>query len=72
MHDFKGELLHSARWNDGYDFEGKTIGVIGSGSSAIQIIPTLQPVLKHLTAFIRSPTWIAPSQGFVDPKEGEG
>lgn len=39
---FKGHLCHSALWND-FDWEGKTIAVIGSGSSAIQIVPELQP-----------------------------
>ncbi|KAI9695963.1 MAG: hypothetical protein M1820_008375 [Bogoriella megaspora] len=65
---FQGHLCHSARWDKGFDYNGKTVAVIGSGSSAIQIIPELQPKVQHLQAFIRSPTWIAPSQGFVDPK----
>ncbi|KAF2094347.1 flavin-binding monooxygenase [Rhizodiscina lignyota] len=64
---FKGHLCHSARWKD-FDWEGKNIAVIGSGSSAIQIVPELQPIVGKMKAFIRSPTWIAPSQGFVDPK----
>ena len=79
---FKGHLCHSALWNDNFDWKGKTVAVIGSGSSAIQIVPELQPcklfiqlvydltpsVVAKLKSFIRSPTWIAPSQGFVDPK----
>jgi cation diffusion facilitator CzcD-associated flavoprotein CzcO len=40
--DFKGHLAHSARWDDTYDFAGKTVAVIGSGSSAIQMVPELQ------------------------------
>jgi cation diffusion facilitator CzcD-associated flavoprotein CzcO len=43
LHDFKGKLLHSASWDDSYDFRDKTVAVIGSGSSAIQIVPQLQP-----------------------------
>lgn len=43
IHDFKGKLLHSASWDDSYDFKDKTVVVIGSGSSAIQIVPQLQP-----------------------------
>lgn len=43
LDSFQGKLLHSARWDETYDFQGKTVGIIGSGSSAIQIIPQLQP-----------------------------
>ncbi|KAF2239816.1 FAD/NAD(P)-binding domain-containing protein [Viridothelium virens] len=68
LNDFKGHLCHSARWDRDYDFYGKKVAIIGSGSSAIQIVPELQRIAQHLSAFIRSPTWIAPSQGFVDPK----
>ena len=65
---FKGHLCHSAQWKD-HEWSGKTVAILGSGSSAIQIVPQLQPVVQSMKAFIRSPTWIAPSQGFVDPKE---
>lgn len=68
LNDFNGHLSHSARWDKDYDYHGKKVAIIGSGSSAIQIVPELQPIVQHLGAFIRSPTWIAPSQGFVDPK----
>ncbi|KAI9663199.1 MAG: hypothetical protein M1821_008247 [Bathelium mastoideum] len=68
LKDYGGQLTHSASWGQNYDYTGKRVAVIGSGSSAIQIVPELQPAVKHLHAFIRSPTWIAPSQGFVDPK----
>ncbi|KAI9665674.1 MAG: hypothetical protein M1821_003608 [Bathelium mastoideum] len=61
LQSFKGEIMHSARWNEGYDFRNKRIGVIGSGSSAIQIIPNLQRLPDtQLSCFIRSPTWISP------------
>ncbi|KAF2197928.1 FAD/NAD(P)-binding domain-containing protein [Delitschia confertaspora ATCC 74209] len=58
---FKGEVMHSAKWNEDYNFTNKRIGVIGSGSSAIQIVPSLQrlPGTK-LTTFVRSKTWISP------------
>ncbi|KAI4853485.1 FAD/NAD(P)-binding domain-containing protein [Aureobasidium sp. EXF-8845] len=61
---FQGELMHSASWNDDYDFKFKRVGVIGSGSSAIQIIPKLQQVTgTQLACFIRSRTWISPPFG---------
>ncbi|KAF3055305.1 putative sterigmatocystin biosynthesis monooxygenase stcW [Trichoderma lentiforme] len=53
-------VLHSAVWDDSITFEGKKIGIIGGGSSAIQIIPALQRVCgTHLSCFIRSTTWIS-------------
>ncbi|KAI1477577.1 FAD/NAD(P)-binding domain-containing protein [Daldinia eschscholtzii] len=56
---FKGEMMHSALWNENYDFKNKRIGVIGNGSSAIQIVPNLQKVEgTQLSCFVRSKTWI--------------
>ena len=72
LHDFKGHLCHSASWQHDYDWHGRRVAIIGSGSSAIQIVPELQPLVKEMKAFIRSPTWIAPSQGFVDPENAQG
>lgn len=64
LKDFQGEVMHSADWNDDYDFTHKRIGVIGSGSSAIQIIPSLQKVPgAQLNCFMRSKTWISPPLG---------
>lgn len=48
--EFKGQLTHSAQWDDSYDFTGKRVAIIGSGSSAIQIVPELQPG-KHSSKF---------------------
>ncbi|KAF5010403.1 hypothetical protein FDECE_3455 [Fusarium decemcellulare] len=61
LHDFKGTLLHSANWDPSTDYEGKTVAVIGNGSSGIQIIPSVQKTAKKITCFMRSPTWILPS-----------
>lgn len=40
---FKGPMLHSANWDDSVSLQGKRVGVIGGGSSAVQIVPNLQP-----------------------------
>ncbi|KAH7232766.1 steroid monooxygenase [Fusarium tricinctum] len=55
---FKGPMLHSANWDDSVSLEGKRIGVIGGGSSAVQIVPNLQPVVGHMTCFLRSAAWV--------------
>ncbi|KAK1761804.1 hypothetical protein QBC33DRAFT_582134 [Phialemonium atrogriseum] len=60
LQSFKGHLAHSARWDDSYSFQGKTVAVIGCGSSAIQIVPKIQPIAKSLISFNRSKTWITP------------
>lgn len=59
--DFKGHITHSAKWDYSYDFTGKTVCLVGNGSSGIQITPHIQKVAKHLTVLIRSPTWISPT-----------
>lgn len=64
LRSFQGEIMHSSAWNDRFDFTNKRIGIIGSGSSAIQIVPKLQKVPgAHLNCFIRSRTWISPPLG---------
>lgn len=55
---FKGHLVHTARWDEEYDFKGKKIAVIGVGSSAVQAVPQLQKEVEHMTCFIRSGAWI--------------
>ncbi|KAH7377421.1 cyclohexanone monooxygenase [Cadophora sp. MPI-SDFR-AT-0126] len=58
---FKGLLLHSAAWEASVDdYTDKRIAVLGTGSSAIQIIPQVQKVAKHLKCFMRGNTWITP------------
>jgi cation diffusion facilitator CzcD-associated flavoprotein CzcO len=59
LESFKGPRLHSANWDDSVGFDNKRIGLIGNGSSAIQILPELQPIVQHMTTFIRTKTWVA-------------
>jgi cation diffusion facilitator CzcD-associated flavoprotein CzcO len=63
IHDFKGPLMHSANWDHSVDFDGKTAGVIGTGSTSVQIVPQLQKVCKEVQVYMRSPTWISPPFG---------
>ncbi|MGX1810612.1 flavin-containing monooxygenase [Nocardia sp. NPDC055321] len=57
---FEGPQFHSARWDHTFDPEGKRIAVIGTGASAVQFIPRLQPNAEQLKVFQRTPTWIMP------------
>lgn len=57
---FKGEMFHSARWKHDYDLTGKRVAVIGTGASAIQFIPQIQPLAKELIVFQRTAPWVLP------------
>ncbi|MBI3350295.1 MAG: NAD(P)/FAD-dependent oxidoreductase [Burkholderiales bacterium] len=58
--DFQGQLLHSARWPADADLAGQRIGVIGTGSTAAQLVPALAPVAARLTVFQRTANWVLP------------
>ncbi|KAK0216999.1 FAD/NAD-P-binding domain-containing protein [Armillaria fumosa] len=60
---YKGVLVHSARYPEGLDLKGKRVAVLGSGSSGLQIVPSILDNVGHLYHWIRSPTWIVPSVG---------
>jgi cyclohexanone monooxygenase len=57
---FGGVSLHTARWDRNQDLKGKRIGVIGTGASAVQLIPALAPEAAQLTVFQRTPIWCLP------------
>ncbi|KAI0344764.1 FAD/NAD-binding domain-containing protein [Trametopsis cervina] len=63
LHDFKGSLVHSASWDvwqeDAREWKNMKVGVIGVGSSAIQIVPSLQPHVGKLYNYVRGKTWLA-------------
>lgn len=58
--DFAGPSFHSARWDHTVALEGKRVGVIGTGASAMQFIPPLAEVAGRLTVFQRTPPWLLP------------
>ena len=58
---FEGAVFHSARWNHGVSLAGKRVGVVGTGSSAIQIVSALVDPVAELTLFQRTAQWIMPS-----------
>ena len=63
LHSFKGHLCHSAVWDKAFDWTGQRIAVIGNGSSAIQILPQVVEKAKHVSNFVRRPTYITPGLG---------
>jgi len=57
---FKGEIFHSSRWNHDADLTGKRVAVIGTGASAIQIVPAIGKKVSHLDVYQRTAPWILP------------
>lgn len=67
VRDFKGDAFHTSRWpKDVTNFEGRDVGIIGVGATAIQIIPEIARTCKSLTVFQRTPNWVSiPSACFL-------
>ena len=57
---FKGKVIHTARWDDSYDLTGKRAAVIGTGATAVQLLPEIAPQLAQLDVYQRTPIWCAP------------
>ncbi len=60
LSQFQGTMFHSQAWDHGYDLTGKRVAVLGTGASAIQFVPVIQPKVAHLTLFQRTPPWVLP------------
>ncbi len=57
---YRGHKIHSARWDHEYDFTGKRVAVVGTGASAVQIIPELVDKAASVKVFQRTPGWVLP------------
>jgi cation diffusion facilitator CzcD-associated flavoprotein CzcO len=60
LHRFEGKTFHSARWDHDHDVTGERVASIGTGASAIQLVPSIQPDVEQLHVFQRTPPWIFP------------
>jgi len=60
LDDFGGTTFHTANWNHDHDLTGRRVAVIGTGASAIQAVPEIQPQVESLTVFQRTPPWVVP------------
>lgn len=69
MDTFEGRLTHSAMWDGDIDLRGKRVAVIGTGASAIQVVPAIADQVDSLTVYQRTPPWIVPR---VDVEYSEG
>ncbi|MCK2221006.1 NAD(P)/FAD-dependent oxidoreductase [Actinomadura sp. ATCC 31491] len=62
---FAGPAFHSAAWDHSADLTGKRVAVIGTGASAVQIVPRIAPEAAHVTVFQRTPPWLHPKPDFA-------
>jgi cation diffusion facilitator CzcD-associated flavoprotein CzcO len=60
IEDFAGDVVHTTRWDDDVELEGKRIGIIGTGATAVQLIPELAKKASHLTVYQRTPIYVSP------------
>jgi len=58
LDSFRGDMFHTARWNHDVDLRGKRVGIIGTGSTASQVISEVSKTVGKLTVFQRTPQWI--------------
>ena len=65
---FAGKVIHTTAWEDDYDLAGKRVAVIGTGATAVQLIPTIARETGDLTVFQRTAIWVAPKIDYRVPK----
>jgi cation diffusion facilitator CzcD-associated flavoprotein CzcO len=64
LDSFAGPAFHTARWDHDVDLAGKRVAVIGTGCSAIQVVPAIQPMVAQVDVYQRSPGWTFPKMDF--------
>jgi cation diffusion facilitator CzcD-associated flavoprotein CzcO len=62
LDDFGGTIVHTARWDSAHRLSGERVAVIGSGASAVQLVPEIGPLVSHLQVYQRTPNWVLPKQ----------
>ncbi|WP_245442897.1 flavin-containing monooxygenase [Methylobacterium terrae] len=60
LYTFLGALFHTSSWNHGVALAGKRVGIVGTGASAIQVVPAIAPEVGRLVLFQRTPPWVMP------------
>jgi len=68
---FPGEILHPARWPDGWDATGKRVGIVGNGSTGVQLLAPIAESAEQVYVFQRTPQWISPRDKYGAPVEPE-
>ena len=68
---YEGHKIHSASWDHDYDFTGKRVAVIGTGASAVQIVPELVKKAGFVKVFQRTPGWVIPRLDVATPDRAQ-
>lgn len=66
--EFTGTAMHTARWDHSVDLTGKRVAVVGTGASAIQVIPAIAPIARQVVVLQRTPPWVMPRRDRVVPE----
>ena len=68
LESFGGRVFHTAEWDHSVDLTGRRVAVVGTGASAVQVIPAIRPVVAHLDVYQRSAPWVLPKgdRAFTD------
>jgi cation diffusion facilitator CzcD-associated flavoprotein CzcO len=66
--EFTGPVMHTAEWDDRVDLRGKRVAVIGTGASAVQVVPSIAASVAQLAVFQRTPIWVMPKLDFTITK----
>src|SRR5690606_25061067 len=61
---FAGKIIHTTAWDDDYDLAGRRVAIIGTGATAVQLIPELAKHVADLTVYQRTPIWVVPKIDF--------
>ena len=67
VEDFTGTVVHTAKWDDTADLDGRRVAVIGTGATSVQLVPELAKRAAHLTVFQRTPIFVTPKLDFEIP-----
>ncbi len=65
---FRGKILESGRWDHDYDLAGKRVAIVGTGASAVQIVPKVARTVERLDVYQRTPIWVAPKFNPTTPE----
>jgi cation diffusion facilitator CzcD-associated flavoprotein CzcO len=65
LDSFEGPAFHTARWRHDVDLAGRRVAVVGTGCSAIQVVPAIQPIVEHIDVYQRSPGWTIPKMDYA-------
>jgi cation diffusion facilitator CzcD-associated flavoprotein CzcO len=71
MDTFEDDMFHTARWNHDVDLTNKRVGLIGTGASAVQVVPSIAPTVAKLSVFQRTAAWVIPKFDRIYPEGGK-